>query len=325
MNQPPTFKKTRIAPTPSGFLHLGNVLSFSITAALAGKAGARILLRIDDIDRERTDKRYVEDIFETLRYLGIPWDEGPKNFEEFQQEYSQVHRMGLYVTALEELKATGQLFACECSRTDIARAGADGAYPGTCRQKKIALDKPEVAWRLRTDPVSLPPSMQNFPPGIIDLPPSMKDFIVKRKDGFPAYQLTSLVDDRYFGVDGIIRGEDLWPSTQAQLYLSQLLPGHSPANSSPVQEASPAHQAPRPFAKNYFHHHLLLPDATGGKLSKSAGATSIQFLRKEGKSPKDIYSLIAEMLGSPAPVKDFIELASILEVPAHTIRYNAPP
>jgi len=121
MNQPPTFKKTRIAPTPSGFLHLGNVLSFSITAALAGKAGARILLRIDDIDRERTDKRYVEDIFETLRYLGIPWDEGPKNFEEFQQEYSQVHRMGLYVTALEELKATGQLFACECSRTAVAR------------------------------------------------------------------------------------------------------------------------------------------------------------------------------------------------------------
>jgi glutamyl/glutaminyl-tRNA synthetase len=295
MNPLPTFQRTRIAPTPSGFLHLGNVLSFAITAALAKKAGARILLRIDDIDRERTDQRYVRDIFDTLQYLEISWDEGPISYEEFQQEYSQLHRMDLYLKALEVLKATGQVFACECSRTDITRAGTDGAYPGTCRSKKIPLDQPGVAWRLRTDPVSLHPSM--------------KDFIIRRKDGFPAYQLTSLVDDRYFGVDGIIRGEDLWPSTQAQLFLSQLLPDPSAAG--------------RSFSDNFFCHHLLLPDPAGGKLSKSAGATSVQFMRKEGKSPENIYTMIGEMLGSTGRVRNYQELADL--VFAHTGGYNAPP
>ncbi len=90
------FKKTRIAPTPSGFLHLGNVLSFSITAALARKTGAAILLRIDDLDRGRVTTPYVQDIFDTLNYLGIPWDEGPRNYEEYQWEYSQVYRLDSY-------------------------------------------------------------------------------------------------------------------------------------------------------------------------------------------------------------------------------------
>lgn len=308
MNPPSAFRKTRLAPTPSGFLHLGNILSFAITSSLAVKAGARILLRIDDIDRERTDRRYVEDIFDSLRFMNIPWDEGPINFEEFQREYSQLHRMDLYRKAVEDLRATGQLFACECSRTDIARASvAQGnpegphdysaaIYPGTCRSKMIPLDQPAVAWRLRTDPAA-------------DLHPSMRDFIVKRKDGFPAYQLTSLVDDRYFGVDGIIRGEDLLPSTQAQLYLSHLLPEPN--------------RTGRSFSNNYFYHHLLLPDPAGGKLSKSAGATSIQFLRKEGEDPAAIYTMIGEMLGSALPIKDFNELADL--VFAHTTANNAPP
>src|ERR1700733_11682819 len=124
----PIFRRTRLAPTPSGFLHLGNILSFSLTASMAAKAGARILLRIDDIDRERTDRRFVEDIFDTLHYMNIPWDEGPKDYEQFQQEYSQLHRMDLYRAAVESLKATGQLFACECSRSDIARVSGDATY-----------------------------------------------------------------------------------------------------------------------------------------------------------------------------------------------------
>ena len=82
-----TFKKTRFAPTPSGFLHLGNVLSFVITAGLAEKTGAKIFLRIDDADQERTNKLCVQDIFDTLDFLGIAWHEGPRNLQEYEQEY----------------------------------------------------------------------------------------------------------------------------------------------------------------------------------------------------------------------------------------------
>src|ERR1700719_4550756 len=103
MNLPPTFRKTRIAPTPSGFLHLGNVLSFAITAALARRTGARILLRIDDLDSQRSAPEFVQDIFDTLRYLEIPWDEGPRDYGEYASQYSQLHRMDLYNRALETL------------------------------------------------------------------------------------------------------------------------------------------------------------------------------------------------------------------------------
>src|SRR5579863_6846848 len=106
------FDKTRIAPTPSGFLHLGNVLSFAITAAIAEKTGAKILLRIDDLDRDRVNREYVEDIFDTLNFLQIPWDEGPRNYKEYESEYSQLYRMDLYQVALQQLKDSGQVFAC---------------------------------------------------------------------------------------------------------------------------------------------------------------------------------------------------------------------
>src|ERR1700755_812419 len=110
------FKKTRIAPTPSGFLHLGNAYSFALTAALAEKYGAKILLRIDDLDRERVQKEYVQDIFDTLNFLELPWDEGPRNVMELERDWSQIHRMGLYKEALDLLREEGDLFACNCSR-----------------------------------------------------------------------------------------------------------------------------------------------------------------------------------------------------------------
>lgn len=297
MNLSSTFRKTRIAPTPSGFLHLGNVLSFAITAALAKKTNASILLRIDDLDQERTEPEFVQDIFDTLHYLEIPWDEGPRDYDEYKKEYSQLHRMDLYNRALEELTATGNVFACECSRAEIARLSTDGAYPGTCEHKNIPLVKKDVSWRLRT--------------GAALLPPSMKDFVIRKKDGFPSYQLTSVVDDHYFGIDLVVRGEDLRPSTLAQTWLAQLLPGN-------------------PLSDTRFVHHALLSEPSGQKLSKSAGAQSVQFLRKEGEKPGDIYSLIATMLGAAGPAGNFRELAEaagyfILLLSLCTIAGNALP
>ncbi len=260
----PAFSKTRIAPTPSGFLHLGNVFSFLITAALAKRTGAHTLLRIDDLDKDRTDKKYVQDIFDTLQYLDIPWEEGPLNYAEYKSDFSQIHRMPLYEAALQQLKDTGKVFACECSRSDIERVDRSGAYPGTCRGKNIPFDRPGTNWRLRTDR---------------DLPAAVKDFIIRKKNGFPAYQLTSVVDDGHFGVDLVVRGMDLLPSTKAQLFLSSLLPGN-------------------PLGGVHFVHHPLLLESPDKKLSKSAGATSLQFLRKKGAKPSDIYSLIEEKAGS---------------------------
>jgi glutamyl-tRNA synthetase len=290
MNPTLTFYKTRIAPTPSGFLHLGNILSFAITATLARKTNAGILLRIDDLDRDRTNPEYVQDIFDTLHFLNIPWNEGPRNYEEYEKQYSQLHRMDHYTQALQQLKDSGQLFACNCSRAQIAAASPDGVYPGTCRHKGIPLDQPNVAWRMQTTATQL--SVKTLT-GITtaSLPPSMQDFVVRKKDGFPAYQLTSVVDDQFFGIDLIVRGEDLWPSTLAQLYLSRLLPQST-------------------FGNSTFHHHPLLLETADKKLSKSAGATSIQFLRKEGRQPADIYSMIAAMLGISTEVTSLAGLTA---------------
>lgn len=283
------FNKTRIAPTPSGYLHLGNVLSFSITAALAKKTGAKILLRIDDLDRARVNKEYIQDIFDTLNFLGIPWDEGPRNLVEYENEYSQLHRIDLYKKALEELKQSWAVFACTCSRSQIRLNNQNDVYPGTCRDKNLPLDTKDASWRLKTAGAgeisvkSLTGTIQ------ADLPAQMQDFIVRKKDGYPAYQLTSVVDDLYFGVDLIVRGEDLRPSTLAQLYLSSVL--HYGA-----------------FQKNTFFHHALLSEHGGKKLSKSAGDTSIKYLREQGKKPEDIYRAIGSLLGIKEPIINWQEL-----------------
>lgn len=267
-----SFYKTRIAPTPSGYLHIGNAMSFLITAGLAKQAGAKLLLRIDDMDRDRTQQQYVEDIFDTLRFLQIAWDEGPANYTEFENRWSQVHRLPAYETALQQLKAAGLVYACTCSRTQLQQA----VNTCTCRKKRLPLDTPAASWRLITD-AELALVIKTFSGETVTarLPPAMQSFVVRRKDGLPAYQLSSLIDDEYFGIDAIVRGEDLWNCTLAQQYLAQVL-------DKPF------------FGEVVFYHHPLIMDAGGHKkLSKSAGATSIRYLRGEGKTSVEIAGMIA--------------------------------
>src|SRR5580700_2367777 len=156
------FNRTRIAPTPSGYLHLGNVLSFALTAGLARRSGASILLRIDDLDRDRLNREYVEDIFETLNFLGIPWDEGPRDVGEFERAWSQVHRLGMYGEALERLRMSGKVFACDCSRSKILRESPEGVYLGICREKGMSLDTEGCSWRVKTGGAGLPVEMTDF-------------------------------------------------------------------------------------------------------------------------------------------------------------------
>ncbi|HEY4288671.1 MAG TPA: glutamate--tRNA ligase family protein [Puia sp.] len=284
MEGPIKYRRTRIAPTPSGFLHLGNVMAFVRTVGLGERSGTKVLLRIDDMDRERVEKEYVQDIFDTLEFLELPWDEGPKNVAEFEKEWSQVHRIGLYRKVLDVLREKGDLFACNCSRAQVLRDSIDGVYPGTCREKGISLDTDNVSWRLRTDEKEI--GLKVLGGGVIGdgkvmkarLPGSIKDFVVRKRDGIPAYQLTSVVDDLYFGVDLVVRGEDLWASTVAQHFLAEKL--------GKGEE----------FRSIGFYQHPLLMDGER-KLSKSAGDTSVQYLRKQGLKKKDVYTMIAKMMG----------------------------
>lgn len=281
------FNLTRIAPTPSGFLHLGNLYSFLITKALAQKHGAKILLRIDDLDRERFRTEYVQDIFDTLDFMEISYDLGPRNLHEFDSEWSQNHRLSLYEEGLEKLKAQNVLFSCDCSRKKIQQMDSSGYYLGHCQDRRIPLDRQEVAWRFNTftaDFIKIKEYPNQFKS--YTLPEDTAFFVVRKKDRFPAYQLTSLIDDLHFGVDLIIRGTDLFGSTLAQQLVAETLGDKS-------------------FRDVTFLHHKLLKGPNKEKLSKSEGSTSIQFLRKEGKTPTDIYRILGLISGSKEPIVDF--------------------
>ena len=282
------YNKTRIAPTPSGFIHVGNVLSFVITSALAQMTGAKILLRIDDLDQVRVNRQYVQDIFDTLNFLEIPWHEGPRNVKEFEETWSQIHRMDIYDQAIRKLYDNGLLFACTCSRQQMRNS-----HPCTCFDEQIPLDSKNASWRLITDVKELEIKRHDSPVIHTILPVEMKDFIIRKKDRVPAYQLASVVDDLHYGVDLVVRGEDLWPSTIAQHELASALAEHQ-------------------FNKIAFYHHPLLTETSGNKLSKSAGSTSVRYLRENGKSPSDIYTLIAAMLGINDEVKNWEQLARLM-------------
>ncbi len=280
------YNKTRIAPTPSGFLHTGNILSFAITAALARQSGAKILLRIDDIDQSRANPQFVQDVFDTLNFLQLPWDEGPRNVKDFEDNYSQMYRLDQYNSALDQLRTNNLVYACDCSRRQLNEREC------SCIEKQLYLDAENVSWRMITG-INKDVTVKDYKGKLITaiLPGEMWDFIVRKKDGFPAYQLTSVVDDLFYGVDLVIRGEDLWASTLAQHQLASAL-GKSK------------------FGKITFYHHSLITDSSGNKLSKSAGATSIKYLRENGKSAEDVYQLIAALLDIKEPIMNWEQLAN---------------
>ncbi len=287
------YQLTRFAPTPSGFLHLGNIYSFLVTHSVAKNHNAKILLRIDDYDQDRVKNKYIKDIFDTLDFLEIPYDLGPKSYKEFQQLFSAKHRFSLYQNALETLKNKHMLFACDCSRKKVDRMHPKGFYTGHCRTKNLDFEHPEINWRIKLplhNPVKIK-TLKGWENGII--PGILNDVIVKKKDGHPSYQLASVVDDLYFNVDLIVRGRDLWGSSLAQVYISE-------------------HLEKNKFKSNTFHHHELIRNDENRKLSKSAGDISIQFLRKSGKKKEDIYMLLARRLGIKESLKNRADFSTYL-------------
>lgn len=234
---------TRLAPTPSGFIHTGNIYNFLLNWLWARSNNGKVLLRIDDSDAERKKDKYVEDIFRVLEWLGLDWDIGPTGPDDFEKNWSQLHRTGLYNEILNELTEKNLLFACDCSRKQLQC---------NCIEKNISLSQTGIAWKIKINE-NAEIEIQDKVMGNVNINLTNNgSFVVKRKDNIPAYQICSLADDRHFGVTHVCRGEDLLASTAMQLYIDKHLD--------------------KSFFNNCtFWHHPLITDATGSKLSKSAG------------------------------------------------------
>ncbi len=269
---------TRLAPTPSGYLHAGNAINFIITHRLAAATGSRVLLRIDDLDAERTRPEYVEDIFRSLEWLGISWDEGPSGPVELERQWSQMLRLDRYAELVSALRAAGHLYACTCSRAQLRATGSEGHYPGTCRNMDLPFDAADTSWRMRVPEVALVavPSLIGQDT-TLDLAKVMGDPVIRQRNGKPAYQVASLADDIDHGITFIVRGADLLPSTACQIHISQLL-GLSA------------------FDQVRFLHHPLLRAENGAKLSKSARAASLRSMREGRISSKELWRTADAML-----------------------------
>ncbi len=258
----------RIAPTPSGFLHAGNAFSFLLTQRIARKTGQNIFLRIDDLDAARRRPEYIADIFESLNWLGIEWQAGPRDAADFERNWSQTLRREHYNKALQSLIDRKLVFACECSRKNLR--AHNGRYPAVCQDKKIPPDRPETSLRLLVPAASrIEFTDEHSGRQTVDLGRVTGSFVVRRRDGLPAYHLASLIDDITYKITYIVRGVDLLHSTAAQLYLAE--------KTGDAQ-----------FGKIIFLHHELLPDELGRKLSKSEGASSLKAMRNAGMTGEDL-------------------------------------
>lgn len=253
---------TRLAPTPSGFLHAGNIYNFLLNWLWAKALGGQVLLRIDDADAARKRPEYVADIFSVLEWLGLDWDIGPTGPDDFEKHWTQLKRQERYTAILNELVAQDLLFACSCSRKKLGNAVR---YPGTCTHKGLPFDLTDMAWRIHMGQETNIHFTDRVMGAVrIPLAETVGSFVVRKKDGMAAYQLTSLADDRHFNVTHIARGQDLLPSTAMQLYIDSLLDKHYLKGCS-------------------FWHHPLLQQRDGTKISKSAGHQAQSLLQTVDK------------------------------------------
>jgi glutamyl-tRNA synthetase len=265
-----------MAPTPSGALHLGNILSFLLTELYAKAVGGKVLLRIDDLDSSRSRPEHVASIFSVLETLGLQWQRGPRNVAEFETSYSQSLKQDQYRQRFELLKRQRpqDFFVCECSRSEVQRASQDGLYPGTCRHKGLEWREGSV-WRARVPEGTLVTWEDRIAGHLsVDLSIEMGDFIVYRREQIFAYQWVSLCEDLLSGVSDIVRGADLRTSSAAQLWLG----------------------AGTDFEMCRFAHHPLLTNG-GRKLSKSEGSQAVAELLARPRGKARIFQATARWLG----------------------------
>jgi glutamyl-Q tRNA(Asp) synthetase len=250
---------TRFAPSPNGSLHLGHALSAIVAHDLARADGGRFLLRIEDIDGPRSRADLADEFRRDLEWLGIEWDEVP----------AQSTRLESYAAAAEQLRKTGVLYPCICTRKDIEQAGAaEGKagliYPGTCKRAPPDPARP-AAWRLDVQAalaITGPLEWDDALAGLqaVDLS-GLGDVVLVRKDLPASYHLAATLDDAADGVTLVTRGADLFAASNVHRLLQALL-------GLPV---------PR------WHHHALLLDESGEKLAKRRGSPALADRRKSGE------------------------------------------
>lgn len=274
---------TRFAPAPTGYLHLGHVVNAIWVWGMARAHDGRVLLRVEDHDRGRCRPEYELAILDDLDWLGfVPDGAGTQLFRAGATPQRQSDNGDRYFARLAELEATGLTYPCHCSRADIALAsgmspeGAELRYPGTCRTG--ITDAPRtLARRIRVEPGGVEHFVdERLGPQSQDPDLQCGDFLIRDRHGNFTYQFCVVVDDLEQGVDFIIRGEDLLPSTGRQLRLARMLGRETP---------------PR------LLHHPLIRNADGRKLSKSAGDTGIRELRAAGLSAPAVLGRAAALAG----------------------------
>ena len=263
----------RFAPSPSGELHMGNLRTAILAWLFARSTGRRFLMRVEDLDRARAGAEAEQ--LRDLTAIGVSWDGGVVR---------QTDREPLYSEAIAQLSAAGLTYECFCTRREIQEAPSaphapQGAYPGTCRnlsdagrEAKRASRPPAVRLRSAAAEATVQDVLHGSYTGVVD------DFVLRRNDGVTAYNLAVVVDDAAQGIDQVVRGDDLLPSTPRQAYLASLL-------HMPVPE--------------YAHVPLVL-NADGARLAKRDGAVTLADLARIGVTADQARDALLVSVGLPA-------------------------
>lgn len=291
----------RVAPSPTGYLHVGHARTFWTAYQRARDAGGTLVLRMEDLDLERSKSLFAEAAIEDLRWLGIRWQEGPDKGGPYAP-YGQSRRRSIYIAAWKSLLRRGYIYPCQCSRKDLQsalgapheRASAlqhgsladdkldleddEPVYPGTCRpssdEELVSIikehDLPNGSnWRFRVpDGASVEFIDRNFGPQRFIAGSDFGDFVVWRRDGSASYQLACVADDAAMGITEVVRGADLLKSTARQILLNRALGYRDP---------------------DWFHCRLVV-DHNGRRLAKRHDSLSMRSLRQRGLTPMNILS-----------------------------------
>ena len=271
----PTYRG-RLAPSPTGLLHIGHARTFWIAAQRVAEHQGQLILRNEDLDPQRCRPEFSAAMLEDLRWLGIQWSEGPDCGGPLGP-YSQSDRRAHYLEAWEKLRDRGMIYPCTCSRKDVAQAASapndsddEPIYPGRCRSRNDAAQFREprgVNWRFRIpDGEAVEFHDLHLGAQTMIAGRDFGDFIVWRRDDVPAYQLAVVVDDAAMGITEVVRGADLLKSTARQILLFRALGLPLPA----------------------YYHCDLVRNENGVRLAKRHDALSVRKLRESGWTPEQV-------------------------------------
>lgn len=287
----------RLAPSPTGRLHLGHARTFALAWAHVRKRGGRISLRLEDIDATRCRPELVAGVLADLSWLGLDWD-GPVAL--------QSERLGALQDAARQLEQSGKAYACVCTRADLQsamsapqRGVAEQRYAGTCRGRFSSAALAErVSGRKAALRLAVSPGEVAFVDGIAgpqsrDVSAEVGDFLIANRAGIPSYQLAVIVDDAAQGVSEVFRGDDLLASTPRQILIARALGLKEPT----------------------WYHAPLVLDAEGRRLAKRADDLSLAALAAQGTDPRAILAWVAQSAGLGGPERlEARELCDLLEL-----------